>query len=211
MLASFRSDVYLLRGQLKTLLGVFAFMMVFAFVQKSIYFAFFYPAFMSILLPISVFSLSEQSGWESMLLSAPVTRRGIVRGRYLTCAAVAVSSILIGFACSLLISMQEYEGAIIAVLAALTIVLLLNAILLPVLYQFGPTKARFIIMAVCIGPAVLLPLLMEKFETSNEQLLQDVLSLLSSVWFLLILLACSVVLFVLSYLISCLIYGKKEF
>lgn len=211
MLASFRSDFYLLRGYLRTLLGVFAIMMVFAFIQKSVYFAYFYPVFMAIFLPISMFALSEQSGWEAMLLSAPVSRRGIVRGRYLACTVFSCSLSLIGFVCSLIIDPKELGSSVFSLLVALIIILLCNAILLPVIYRFGPNKARFVIMAICIVPALLLPLVMDTIESNGLQFINTLVTLFSSTWFMLVLLACSIAVFVLSYLISCLIYSKKEF
>ena len=211
MLASFRSDFYLLRGYLRTLLGVFACMMVFAFIQKSIYFAFFYPVFMAIFLPISMFSLSEQSGWEAMLLSAPVTRRGIVRGRYLACTIFSFGLSLIGFAYSLVIDFGALGSAVFSLVVALVIILLCNAVLLPVIYRFGPNKARFVFMAICIVPAMLLPLLMDTIESNGTQFVSSLVSLLSSTWFMLAVLAGSIALFVLSYLLSCAIYSKKEF
>ena len=100
MLASLKSDFYLLRGYFKTLLGVYAFMIVISVIQGNAYMANFYPAFLAIYMPYTLFSLSQQSGWETMLLSAPVSRGGLVGGRYAMCLAVDGVMLLISFAVS---------------------------------------------------------------------------------------------------------------
>lgn len=209
MLASLRSDFYLMRSYFKTIFGVFLFMVVMSFVQQSDYFVFFYAAFMAVYLPISLFSLSEQSGWESMLLSAPVTRSGIVRGRYLMCAATDFAFVLIGAAVALAINRDT--GVILPMLVSLSIALFLNAIMLPLIYRFGPTKARFAMMAVCIIPAIVLPLVLDILDSGSQLHLSAFVQSLEPIPVLLLICLVCALLFLLSHLLSCRIYGKKEF
>ena len=133
MLASYKSDFYLLRGYLKTFIGTFALLIVFSVVQKSSYFAYFYPAFMAVFTPFSLFSLAEQSGWESMLLSAPITRADIVRGRYMMCLSIDLIMLLVGFITALFLK-SDISSNIAALLLSLAAVLVLNSLVIPILY-----------------------------------------------------------------------------
>ena len=126
MRASFLSDFYLLRSSMKSILSVFIFIMVFGMVQHSTYLLFFYPAFYSVFLPFSLFSMSEQTGWEWTLIAAPISRRGIVAGRYLFCQIFTLLMLLIGLICSLVI--QAGSQIFFSALLSLSITLLIHAI-----------------------------------------------------------------------------------
>ena len=90
MTTSLKSDFYLLRGYLKSLLGVYFFMIVIAFIQKNTFLANFYPAFLAIYMPYTLFSLGQQSGWETMLLSTQFPEKGLSAGD-MPCASLSIS------------------------------------------------------------------------------------------------------------------------
>ncbi|MBS5703874.1 MAG: ABC-2 transporter permease [Butyricicoccus pullicaecorum] len=208
MLASLKSDYYLLRGYFKTLLGVYAFMIVISVIQGNAYMANFYPAFLAIYMPYTLFSLSQQSGWETMLLSAPVSRGGLVGGRYAMCLAVDGVMLLISFAVSCFIEPDAVLENVCSVLFTLTLVLALNAVLLPIIYKFGVNRARFVFMAVCLVPALALPLsdVIDCLPLANafSRIIRSVPALLGVC-------ACAFALLGLSYWISYAIYRRKEF
>lgn len=208
MTTSLKSDFYLLRGYLKTLLGVYFFMIVIAFIQKNTFLANFYPAFLAIYMPYTLFSLGQQSGWETMLLSAPVSRKGLVGGRYAMCLAVDLGMLLIGFGASSVIEPDAIHDHICALFFTLALVIVLNAVLLPVIYQFGITHARFVILAVCLIPTLALPL----SEVIDFRPMAEIFTrMLTSIPTLLVLCICALVFLSLSYLLSCAIYRRKEF
>ena len=208
MLASYKSDFYLLRGYLKTYIGTFALMIVFSVVQKSSYFAYFYPAFMAVFTPFSLFSLAEQSGWESMLLSAPITRADIVRGRYMMCLSIDLIMLLVGFITALFLK-SDISSNIAALLLSLAAVLVLNSLVIPIVYKFGATKGRFAVMVICILPAIVFPLIGS--SDADFDLLIKIVDFLQRIPVLLVIDACCLVLLGLSYFISSLIYNRKEF
>lgn len=208
MTTSLKSDFYLLRGYLKSLLGVYFFMIVIAFIQKNTFIANFYPAFLAIYMPYTLFSLGQQSGWETMLLSAPVSRKGLVGGRYAMCLAVDLGMLLIGFGASSVIEPDAIREHICALLFTLAFVIVLNAVLLPVIYQFGITHARFVILAICLIPALALPL----SEVVDLRPMAEIFTrMLTSIPALLVLCISALVFLALSYLLSCAIYRRKEF
>lgn len=208
MLASFKSDYYLLRGYFKTLLGVFAFVIAISVFQGNAYMANFYPSFMAVYMPFSLFALGEQSGWESMLLSAPVTRNAIVGGRYLMCLAVDLAGLLIGFAATMFIEPYALFENVAALLFTMVIVFMLNAVMLPIIYKFGTHKSRFVLMAFCLLPAIALPISdaidCRPFADAFVRLLESLPALLALDLGALALLG-------VSCLISRAIYQRKEF
>ena len=207
MRASFLSDFYLLRSSMKSILSVFIFIMVFGMVQHSTYLLFFYPAFYSVFLPFSLFSMSEQTGWEWTLIAAPISRRGIVAGRYLFCQIFTLLMLLIGLICSLVI--QAGSQIFFSALLSLSITLLIHAIILPLIYRLGPTRSRFYLMAIFLVPSICIPIFAEHFSVKmNSGSLEDVFSRLLP---LLLLLGICLLIFALSYLLSCRIYSKREF
>lgn len=208
MLASFKSDFYLLRGYLKTLIGVFVFMIAISIIQGNAYMANFYSAFMAMYMPFTLASLGEQSGWESMLLSAPVTRSAIVGGRYFMCLVIDLISLLAGFAVSMFIEPQAFVENLSALLFTLILVLTLNAILLPLIYKFGTHKSRFVIMAFCLLPALALPI---SSAIDCRPLAHAFVRLLESLPALFVLNLAALMLLSVSYLISRAIYHRKEF
>ena len=208
MSASFKSDYYLLRGYLKTLLGVYGFLILLSVVQKNAYMTNFYAAFLSVYMPYTLFSLSQQSGWDTMLLSAPVSRRAMVGGRYAMCLAIDSVMLLVSLAISSLIEPKSALPILCSTLFTLAIVLTTNAILIPAIYQFGVHHARFLLLVLCLLPALALPL---SDYVDFRPLANTMLHLLSALPMLLLLCTGAALLLGFSFLLSCAIYRRKEF
>ena len=116
--------------------------------------------------------------------------------------------LLISFAVSCFIEPDAVLENVCSVLFTLTLVLALNAVLLPIIYKFGVNRARFVFMAVCLVPALALPLsdVIDFLPLANafSRIIRSVPALLG-------ICACALVLLGLSYWISYVIYCKKEF
>lgn len=211
MLTAIKSDFTLLRDQLKSLILVFAFMLSMAYLQKSTSFIFFYASFMSFFIPFSLASLDEQSGWDAVLLCTPVSRVGMVRGRYAVCLIYTCVVTLVGFAVATLM-MPGIEN-LYAVLVSLAITLLFIGILLPVIYKLGSHKARYVLMVLSLLPSLLFFIAdglnpLRLFVEAYGQALQRAFT---SIPFLLTIDAVCLFILALSCSISSYIYGKKEF
>lgn len=209
MLTSIKSDLFLLRDQLRALLLVFAFMITMAYMQDSSAFVFFYASFMSVFTPFTLATLSEQSGWEAVLLSAPVSRSDMVRARYAVSLGFSCTLILIGFVMATL--MQPAKENMYALLIYLAIVLLFISILLPLIYKFGTHKARFALMGMSMLPAAFMFLMggpSSIQETINVPVIEQIST---SIPFMLAINAVCLLILGLSCTLSCYIYRKKEF
>ena len=103
-------------------------------------------------LPMNVFAYDKQAKWDTYGLTLPVGRTKTVAARYLCvlllCLSTVVLEYVIGgvlFAAGKLEDLGEYfvSGAVSGLLAVL-----LNAVMLPFLYKFGPDRARIILIGV---------------------------------------------------------------
>ena len=103
-------------------------------------------------LPMNVFSYDKQAKWDTYGLALPVGRTKTVAARYLCVFILCLSTValeyVIGtvlFAAGRLEDFGEYlvTGAVCGLLAVL-----MNAVMLPFLYKFGPDRARIVLIGV---------------------------------------------------------------
>ena len=103
-------------------------------------------------LPMNVFSYDKQAKWDTYGLALPVGRTKTVAARYLCVLILCLSTVVLEcafgvvmFAAGKLEDVGEYlvTGAVCGLLAVLV-----NAIMLPFLYKFGPDRARIVMIGV---------------------------------------------------------------
>ena len=101
-------------------------------------------------LPMNVFAYDKQAKWDTYGLALPVGRTKTVAARYLCvlilCLSTVVLELVFGallFAAGKLEDFGEYlfAGAVCGLMAALV-----NAVMLPFLYKFGPDRARVVLI-----------------------------------------------------------------
>lgn len=209
MLTAIKSDLFLLRGQLRSQLLVFAFMIIMSFMQDSNTFVFFYAAFICVFTPFTLASLTEQSGWEAVLLSAPVSRSHMVRARYAVSLGFICVITIISFAVATL--MERNVENIYIMLVYLPVNLLLIGLLLPLIYKFGVQKARYFLMGMSMLPAAIMIFMGGTSMVQNSFDMEIAERIFTSISFLLTINAVCVFLLALSCALSCYIYSKKEF
>ena len=103
-------------------------------------------------LPMNVFAYDQQAKWDTFCLALPVGRTKTVAARYLCvlilCLFTVVLAFVLGavlFAAGKLEDFGEYlvTGAVFGLFAVM-----LNAVMLPFLYKFGPDRARIVLIGV---------------------------------------------------------------
>lgn len=165
------------------------------------------------MVPMSSISMDDTSGWARFAVASPTGRRGIVRGKYLfTLLSLVVSTVLVGLllTASSLWGLSEHRpiDCLLITLCCTGVALLMDAVLLPLTFQFGAEKARIlnmILFAVIFGSIILLG-----GAVSNGLSLPRPASWMISALPVLFGLAC-IGGFFISYCISQSIYAKKEF
>lgn len=147
-------DFLILRKTLRSYLLILA-------IYVAVAFAGYWPAsfvggFMMVMvamLPMNVFAYDKQAKWDVYGLSLPVGRTKTVAARYLAVlimfAASAVLTTVLGVALNIAGRMEErLEEYLLSCAICVVIAMLINAVMLPLLYKFGPERARIMLFGV---------------------------------------------------------------
>ena len=158
---------------------------------------------MTVILTINTFAYDEKSNWDGFGLSLPIGRKLAVVEKY-------VLVVLFSGVISLLLLVASLAGGGFTadyglnIFAGFGIALLFPAILIPLFYKFGMQSARIGIMLFFIVPVLVIALwkkigfpLPSLTDAAVEQFL----------WFFPVLV---LVLYLISFLISCAVYANKE-
>lgn len=149
----FKRDFYLIRTNLRFYLlfiGVFAILTVFT--DFSTAFLSIYVVIFAMSSVMGLFSYDDMSHWTAYGAAAPAGRMAMVDARYLLTLLLAVG--ISGF--QLLLSLLGKETGVLPVAALYGgVFLLYAAVVLPVSYHFGGTKARTVmVLIVAVTAAV---------------------------------------------------------
>ena len=163
------------------------------------------------MLSISTFAYDEQAKWDAYALTMPVSKRDLVREKYIMaiilCFIGAVSGVGLSIASNLNAPFIDWKGIFIASGVALCASYLFNSLALPLLYKFGAEKSRVILLGCYAVPLIGASLVMNELEKSSDALLR--LQSLLNLGVILLPFVTIAVLFA-SYLISLRIYNKKD-
>ena len=209
-------DFLILRKTLRSYLLILAIYVAVAFL--GYWSASFVGGFMMVMvamLPMNVFAYDKQAKWDVYGLSLPVGRTKTVAARYLAVlimfAASAVLTTVLGVALNIAGRMEErLEEYLLSCAICVVIAMLINAIMLPLLYKFGPERARIMLFGVIgvialAAAVVLIPLGgLEWLKSLDESALEQAAALPAAA------VAAGLVLLALSFLLSRHFYGNQD-
>lgn len=163
------------------------------------------------MLSISTFAYDEQAKWDAYALTMPISKRDLVRSKYvlaiILCFIGAVAGVILSVASNLDAPLIDWGGILIASGIALCASYVFNSLALPLLYKFGAEKSRVILLACYAVPLIGASLVMNELEKSSGALIR--LQSLLNLGAILLPFVTVAVLF-LSYFISLRIYSKKD-
>lgn len=163
-----------------------------------------------LMLTITTFSYDSSSKWELYAMSFPVGRKRIVLSKYvlaliLTLAGFLVSALLTLLTC---LGQRSWEGLAAQGLSALLVAsggLITLSVVMPLVFRFGAEKSRFLMMLIFIIPwiglSVFSQLQIDPMTIDMEQMFWWIMALAP---------VAAVVMLIISYLISCAIYERKD-
>lgn len=198
-------DIYNLGTTWKTMAAMAVFYLAYGFMMNSGAFVGMFVMIFSLQV-ISAFTYDKLSGFESYAMTLCVTRRKIVRARYMTGLVLlftaGVFATISGF---VLLAFGKYEGGILELLAVIaatmSVGLLYDAAILPMVYKFGVEKSRIMMFALFALPVILVMLLNGSgAQFSESEILTGV--------FALPIVAC--IAYMISYTVSQRIYASRE-
>lgn len=162
------------------------------------------------MLPINCFSWDNYTKWDTYAMALPVRRRTVVASRYLLVLLIAAAAMVLmaalTFVSFLISGVMDWDQFLLSYISSMAGALLLNALTLPLLYKYGPERARILMM---MGLVVIFAgvYLLEAVATDGGL---PVFPAVNQAVVLAIVLLALLAAFAVSYLISCRIYERKE-
>lgn len=187
------------------MIGVFSAMAVWSGEVQMLLIA---PLFMSIW-SFSFLGMDEQSRWKQYSAALPFERRTVVSSKYLMMIilnAVSVLFITVCYLISVAVGKAVFSGSflLMLIISAIFIGLIYPTIILPLNYRFNTEKSRIILMLINGVLGGVSVTLMQLPVMSS-----DIMSSIAE-YIPLIILAVTVLLFVLSWQLSIKIYNKRD-
>ena len=209
-------DIYSIRITQKTYVLLFLFLCVFGYLMKS-------PGYVGTMcivvfatVVLSLFNADQYYHWDTYAAALPLGKRIIVRARYMliivmTLGLAVFTAIMTG-ATAALLGMSVSEQVISSVSMCM-IIPIFSGIIIPVIYKLGVEKGRVIFMMLFLIPFLVLTLLKDLIRgTAVEKLLVNLQQNPNGQVIIAgILLAVSILVLAVSYMISNRIYSNKEF
>ena len=166
------------------------------------------------IMPMNVFAYDKQAKWDVYGLTLPVGRAKTVAARYLAVLLLALGGMVLAAAAGLLMNgmgqIENMDGYLLTCATCGLMSLVFNAVMLPVLYKFGPERARFMTfgvfgIVVLAGWLFLFPLKgLEWLKTLGEPTPAQIAAIPTAA------VVSGLVLLVLSFLLSRHIYKKLD-
>lgn len=199
-----------MRRYLKLIAILLALYIVMAFLTRSASFFSAVNALLVVFCAFNSFSYDRYNHWNEFAVSLPVSRREMVRSKYVFLLLLALAFTLILLVVNVILNVSADNGLSAVVrnaLASVSFALIYLSITTPLIYKFDLEKARYV-MIVCAFVPFLLSYIVSSLAGNGIVVLPRKESLISmSVYMTPIL---TVVFFIGSYLISKLIFLKKD-
>ena len=210
-------DLCVLKNQMKTLLLVLAFFIIFSIINEDATFILFLVPFYMIMILITTFNYDEFNKWDSFCNSLPLSRKEIVKSKYILFNATSLIVLILGIIASLIIpnfiENITFESIFASIIGVAFGICLVISLLIPFYYKFGANKGR-IMLFLCIVILALLIGAITSLDIFNNIELMNLINNLNNLslgMFALLLIIVTVIIMTISYYISIKIYSNKEF
>ena len=209
-------DLCVIKNQMKTLLLVLALFIFLSIANKDATFVLFLIPFYMIMILITTFSYDEFNKWECYCNSLPLSRKEIVKAKYLLFNASSLVVLVLGVLASFIIpnfiENTTFESIYASIIGVAFGICLVISLLIPFYYKFGSQKGRIMLFLTVAILALLIGTITSLDVFNNIELMNIINSLnnLSLGMFTLLLIIVTIIIMTISYYISVKIYSNKE-
>lgn len=172
---------------------------------------YFIPAFISMMMFMTTFSYDEYNKWDAYAISLPVSRKNIVKAKYVASIILWVIALLVTVVITGIMGLFEqninYFEMFGMILGCVFSIVLLEAIMFPLIFKFGVEKGRIGLFVGVFAIAALLGFIFTGIDLENAN---GFIEIFNEYYYILLPLV-AVILLVISYYVSKRIYLKKEF
>lgn len=209
-------DLCVIKNQMRSLLLILVFFVFISIINKDATFILFLVPFYMIMILITTFSYDEFNKWECYCNSLPLSRKEIVKAKYLLFNATSLIVLVLGILASIIvpsfienITFESIYASIIGVAFGICLVI---SLLIPFYYKFGSNKGRIMLFITITILALIIGIITSLDIFNNVELMNMINSLnnLSIGMFTLLLIIVTVIIMTISYYISVRIYNNKE-
>ena len=209
-------DLCVLKNQMKTLLLVLAFFIIFSIINEDATFILFLVPFYMIMILITTFNYDEFNKWDSYCNSLPLSRKEIVKSKYILFNATSLIVLIVGILSSFIIpnfiENTTFESLFASIIGVAFGICLVISLLIPFYYKFGSSKGR-IMLFLCIVILALLIGMITSLDIFNNKEIMNLLNSLNNLsigMITLLLIIVTIIIMTISYYISVRIYKNKE-
>ena len=209
-------DLCVIKNQMKSLLLVLALFIFLSIANKDATFVLFLIPFYMIMILITTFSYDEFNKWECYCNSLPLSRKEIVKAKYLLFNATSLIVLILGVLASFIIpnfiENTTFESIYASIIGVAFGICLVISLLIPFYYKFGSQKGRIMLFLTVAILALLIGTITSLDVFNNIELMNIINSLnnLSLGMFTLLLIIVTIIIMTISYYISVKIYSNKE-
>ena len=210
-------DLCVLKNQMKTLLLVLLFFIIISIVNEDATFILFLIPFYMIMILITTFNYDEFNKWESYCNSLPLSRKEIVKAKYILFNAASLIILILGVLGSFIIpnfiENTTFESIFASIIGVAFAIYLVISLLIPFYYKFGSQRGR-IMLFLCVTILALLIGVITSLDIFNNIELMSIINNLNNLSlgvFISLLLLIVIIIMSISYFISVRIYYNKEF
>lgn len=163
------------------------------------------------IISINTFSFDKENNWNKYALTMPVSRRDIVRAKYMLNIIGLLLGSILGFLLSLIGNFfykidLDFNNFINILIISMAFFLILSAIDLPTLFKWGTNKGKIVLMIVLF---TLIAIIFQIIEKAYNYILN--ISSIDTIKLNLLIILISILIYFISYKISLYIMSKKEY
>lgn len=209
-------DLCVIKNQIRSLLLILVFFVFISIINKDATFILFLVPFYMIMILITTFSYDEFNKWECYCNSLPLSRKEIVKAKYLLFNATSLIVLVLGILASIIvpnfIENTTFESIYASIIGVAFGICLVISLLIPFYYKFGSQKGRIMLFLTITILALIIGIITSLDIFNNVELMNIINSLnnLSLGMFTLLLIIVTVIIMTISYYISVRIYNNKE-
>lgn len=209
-------DLCVIKNQMRSLLLILVFFVFISIINKDATFTLFLVPFYMIMILITTFSYDEFNKWDCYCNSLPLSRKEIVKAKYLLFNATSLIVLVLGILASIIvpnfIENTTFESIYASIIGVAFGICLVISLLIPFYYKFGSQKGRIMLFLTITILALIIGIITSLDIFNNVELMNIINSLnnLSLGMFTLLLIIVTVIIMTISYYISVRIYNNKE-
>ena len=144
MLGLVKKDLLMIKGNIRQVILFLVVFLILAFQENNIIVI--VPVFVSMMVFITTFSYDEYNKWDAYAISLPVSRKNIVKAKYVASIILWAIALLVTVVITGIMGLFEqninYFEMFGMILGCVFSIVLLEAIMFPLIFKFGVEKGR---------------------------------------------------------------------